>query len=172
MNINLAIIQGAKVLSSKLIPNSYLDSEILMAKTINKDKKYLLLNFNKDLKKKDLIYFKKLIELRSMGKPLAYLTKKKLFWNSEFMVTKDTLIPRPDTELIVENILKLTKLKNNLNILDIGVGSGCILLSILKERVNFYGTGIDVSKKCLNVSKINAIRLNVNSRLKLYESKF
>ncbi len=170
MNINLAIIQGAKVLSSKLIRNSYLDSEILMAKTINKDKKYLLLNFNKNLKKKDLIYFKKLIELRSMGKPLAYLTKKKFFWNSEFIVTKDTLIPRPDTELIVENILKLTKLKNKLNILDIGIGSGCILLSILKERANFYGTGIDLSKKCLNVSKINAIRLNVNSRLKLYKS--
>ena len=170
MNINLAIIQGAKVLSSKLIRNSYLDSEILMAKTINKDKKYLLLNFNKNLKKKNLIYFKKLIELRSMGKPLAYLTKKKFFWNSEFIVTKDTLIPRPDTELIVENILKLTKLKNKLNILDIGIGSGCILLSILKERANFYGTGIDLSKKCLNVSKINAIRLNVNSRLKLYKS--
>ena len=82
----------------------------------------------------------------------------------------DTLIPRPDTELIVENVLKLTKHKNKLNILDIGIGSGCILLSILKERKNYSGTGVDISQKCLNISKINAIKLNVNSRLKLFKS--
>ena len=170
MNIINALNHGAKILHSRLIPNSYLDSEILMAKTINKDRKYLLLNLNKKLNENDLIIFKKLIQKRSMGRPIAYLTNKKFFWNSEFIVTKDTLIPRPDTEIIVENILKLTNLKNQLNILDIGVGSGCILLSILKERKNFYGTGIDISKKCINISKINAINLNVFSRLKLYKS--
>ena len=170
MNIINALNHGAKILHSRLIPNSYLDSEILMAKTINKDRKYLLLNLNKKLNENDLIIFKKLIQKRSMGRPIAYLTNKKFFWNSEFTVTKDTLIPRPDTELIVENILQITKLKNNLNILDIGVGSGCILLSILKERNNFYGTGIDISKKCLNISKLNAIYLNVVTRLKLYKS--
>ena len=88
MNINLALIHGAKILSSKLIPNSYLDSEILMAKSINKDRKYLLLNSNKILKKSDLINFQKLIKLSSMGKPLAYLQKKKYFCNSAFIVTK------------------------------------------------------------------------------------
>ena len=105
-----------------------------------------------------------------MGNPVAYLTNKKNFWNSEFFVTKHTLIPRPDTELIIENALKFTKQKNKISILDIGVGSGCILLSILKERKNFYGTGIDVSEKCLNISKINAISLNVDTRLKLFKS--
>ena len=80
------------------------------------------------------------------------------------------MIPRPDTELVVEKVLQFTKQRNKLNILDIGVGSGCILLSILKERKNFYGTGIDISKKCLNISKINAITLKVSSRLKLYKS--
>ena len=170
MNINSAFNYGVKILSNKLIPNPYLDSEILMSKTINKDRKYLLLNPEMTLAENDLINFQKLIEKRSRGKPLAYLTNKKFFWNSEFIVTKDTLIPRPDTELIVENILKLTNLKNQLNILDIGVGSGCILLSILKERKNFYGTGIDISKKCLNISKINAFNLKVLSRLKLYKS--
>ena len=170
MNINSALNYGVKILSNKLIPNPYLDSEILMSKTINKDRKYLLLNPEMTLAENDLINFQKLIEKRSRGKPLAYLTNKKFFWNSEFIVTKDTLIPRPDTEIIVENILKLTNLKNQLNILDIGVGSGCILLSILKERKNFYGTGIDISKKCINISKINAINLNVFSRLKLYKS--
>ena len=170
MNINLAINKGSKFLSSKFIKNSHLDSEILMAKTICKDRKYILLNSTKILKKIELINFYTLIKQRSLGNPIAYLTNKKFFWNSEFIVTQDTLIPRPDTELVVENILNLTKQKNKINILDIGIGSGCILLSVLKERKNFYGTGIDISKKCLIISKINADNLKVSSRLKLFKS--
>ena len=170
MNIYLAINHGAKILKDKFISNSFLDSEILMANTIKKDRKFILSNFNLSLKKNDLDNFQKLIEKRSQGNPVAYLINKKWFWNSEFFVTNDTLIPRPDTELIVENVIKLTKNKNKLNILDIGIGSGCIIISILKEKKNFYGTGIDISKKCLNISKINAFNLKVSSRLKLYKS--
>ena len=170
MNINSAITNGSIILRNKFIPSYHLDSEILMAKTIKKDRNYILLNSDNVLNKNDLNYFFKLIEQRSLGSPVAYLTNKKFFWNSEFFITKDTLIPRPDTELIVENALSLTKQKKKINILDIGVGSGCILLSILKERKNFYGTGIDISKKCLKISKINAINLKVNSRLKLIKS--
>ena len=170
MNINLAVNQGSKILRSKFISNPQLDSEILMAKTINKDRNYILLNPNRVLKRNNLNNFYNLIKQRSLGNPVAYLTNQKFFWNSDFFVTNDTLIPRPDTELIVENILKLTKQKNIINILDIGIGSGCILLSILKEKKNFYGTGIDISRKCLNISNINAIKLKVNSRLKLYKS--
>ena len=170
MNIYSAINYGSKILKSKLIPNSQLDSEILMAKIIQKDRRYILLNSNELINENDLNNFNKLIEQRSLGNPVAYLTNKKFFWNSEFFVTNETLIPRPDTELVVENILNLTKQKNKINILDIGVGSGCILLSILKERENFSGTGIDVSKKCLEISEINADNLGVGSRLKLYKS--
>ena len=170
MKIQSAIIKGAKILQDKFKLTPYLDSEILMSKAINKDKKYILLNSKKEIKKKDYYFFLKLIKLRSFGKPIAYLIKKKNFWKFEFFVSKDTLIPRPDTEIIVENVLKLTKNKKNMQILDIGVGSGCILLSILKERSTFLGTGIDISKKCLNISKINANSLNVSSRLKLYKT--
>ena len=170
MNINLAIKRGSKILRSKFISNSQLDSEILLAKTINKDRNYILLNLNHSLNKRDLNNFYNLIEQRSIGNPIAYLTNKKFFWNSEFFITHDTLIPRPDTELVVENVLNLTKQKSKIRILDIGVGSGCILLSILKERENFYGTGIDISKKCLNITQLNAINLKVSSRLKLYKS--
>ena len=170
MNISLAIKKSTKILKDKLIPNPELDSEILMAKTIQKDRKYVLLNFNTSLSKNDLNKFNNLIEKRSLHYPIAHLTKKKFFWNSDFFVTKDTLIPRPDTELIVENVLSLTKHKNKIMILDIGIGSGCILLSILKERKNFCGTGVDISKNCLNITKINAINLKVYERLKLYKS--
>ena len=170
MNINLAISHGSKILMENRIPNPQLDSEILMAKTINKNRKYILLNSNININQPNLNYFFKLIGKRSIGNPVAYLTNKKFFWNYEFFVSNDVLIPRPDTELLIENILRLTKQKNKIKILDIGVGSGCILLSILKERKNFYGTGIDISKKCLNISRINAINLKVSSRLKLYKS--
>ena len=170
MNINLAINEGSKILKSKFIPNPQLDAEILMAKIINKDRKYILLNSSNFINKYNLNNFYKLIKQRSLGKPIAYLTKKKAFWNSEFFITKNILIPRPDTELVVENILRLTKQKSRINILDIGVGSGCIIVSILKERANFRGTGIDLSKKCLIISKKNAIAHKVSSRLKLFKS--
>ena len=170
MNISSAISAGSKILRNKFIPNPQLDSEILMAKAINKDRSYILLNPKNFLNKKKLNLFNILIEKRSLGIPVSYLTNIKSFWNSEFYITNNILIPRPDTELVIENILKLTKQKKKLNILDIGVGSGCILLSILRERKNFYGTGIDISQKCVNISKINAVRLKVSSRLKLYKS--
>ena len=170
MNINSAIMEGAKILKNNFISTAYLDSEILMAKAINKNRDYIILNPKKIVCNNDLNNFKKLIKARSYREPIAYLTNKKFFWESEFFVTKDTLIPRPDTEIIVENVLNLTKYKTRLNILDIGVGSGCVLLSILKDKQNFYGTGIDISRNCLNITKINAINLQINGRLKLYKS--
>ena len=110
MNINLAINEGSKILKSRFISNPLLDAEILMAKTINKDRKYILLNYTNSINKKELKKFYKLIQLRSVGNPVSYLTNKKFFWNSEFFITNDILIPRPDTELVVENVLNLTRL--------------------------------------------------------------
>ena len=170
MNINLAIIQGAKVLKDNFIKNPYLDSEILLTHVIDKDRKYILTNSKKDIDKEDLNTFQILIKKRSIGKPIAYLTSKKFFWKSEFTLSDDILIPRPDTELVIEKVLDLTKYKKKLNILEIGVGSGCILLSILKERESFYGTGVDISKSCLKISKLNAIKLKITSKLKFYKS--
>ena len=104
MNINSAINYGSKILKNKSIPSSQLDSEILMAKTINKDREYMLLNHKYNLNKNDLKIFFNLIEQRSMGKPVPYLTNKKFFWNSEFFISNDILIPRPDTELVLSLI--------------------------------------------------------------------
>ena len=170
MNIYSAMIQGAKILKEGFIKSPLLDSEILMTKAIKKDRKYILLNSKRVLEIEDLNTFQKLIKERSNGKPIAYLTNKNFFWKSEFTVSDDILIPRPDTELLIEKVLDLTADKKKLNILEIGVGSGCILLSILKERKSFYGTGIDISKSCLKITKLNAIKLKVSSKLKLFES--
>ena len=170
MDIQSAIQKGKKILKDKLILTADLDSEILLAKAINKSREYVVLNSTKIINNVDYLNYNKLIKKRSFRKPIAHLTNVKFFWNSEFYVTEDTLIPRPDTEILIEAVLNLTKFKKKLNLLDIGIGSGCILLSILKERVNFYGTGIDVSKNCLNISRINALNLNVKERLKLFKS--
>ena len=107
---------------------------------------------------------------RAKGKPIAYLTEKKSFWKYEFTINKDVLIPRPDTEIIVEQILALTKNKEKMNLLDVGIGSGCILLSILKDKKSFLGTGIDINNKSLTICRINGHNLDVNNRLKLFKS--
>ena len=170
MNIKSAILVGTNILKNQYIQTAQLDTEILMSKALNKDRKYIILNNDKNLQNKNLKFFEKLVKERASKKPIAYLINKKFFWNSDFIVTSDTLIPRPDTELLIEQILNLTKYKSKMNILDIGVGSGCILLTILKERKNFYGTGIDISKNCLNISKLNAKKLNVATRTKFYKT--
>jgi release factor glutamine methyltransferase len=170
MNIQLAITEGISVLKNKSILSAQLDTEILMAKALGKSREYIILNHDKVLNIENLEYFKKLVYERATRKPIAYLLNKKFFWKSEFYVNKNTLIPRPDTEIIIEQILKVTKNKNYLRILDIGIGSGCILLSILKERKNYYGTGIDISKDSLEISKINAKKLLVEERIKFYKS--
>ena len=149
MNFLTAINGASELLRKNHIKSAVLDSEILLSKIIKKDRKYIILNFDKELKNNHLAMFNELIEERSLGKPIAYLIGKKDFWKYEFCVSKETLIPRPDTEILIEYIIKTTKYKSNLKILDIGVGSGCILLSILKEKKNFYGIGIDISNKCI-----------------------
>ena len=170
MNIQSAIIEGTKILTDKSINSAKLDSEILLASAIDQDRKYIILNNDQNIKEENLKYFQKLINKRSFREPIAYLTNEKYFWKYKFFITNNTLIPRPDTELIVEQILKLTKFKTKMKILDIGVGSGCILLTILKERRNFHGVGIDISKKCLNISKINAKNLKLETRIKFYKT--
>ena len=122
------------------------------------------------MKNNQFLEFKQLITERSKGKPIAYLIGKKDFWKYEFEIKDGILIPRPDTEIIVEETLKLTKNKSKLKVLDIGVGSGCILLSILKERKNFSGIGIDVSKNCIDLCRINTNKLGIKSRVKFFKS--
>ncbi|MDC6477642.1 peptide chain release factor N(5)-glutamine methyltransferase [Candidatus Pelagibacter sp.] len=170
MNIQSALTEGLNILKNKSILSAKLDSEILMAKALEKKREYIILNNDKIINEQNLKYFKKLVHERATRKPIAYLLNKKFFWNSEFYVNKNTLIPRPDTEIIIEQILKSTKNKKYLNILDIGVGSGCILLSVLNEKKNFYGTGIDISKNSLDTCKINAKKLVLERRVKFFKS--
>ena len=170
MNIEKTLNKAVVFLKQHNVKNPHLDSEILLSKIINKDRKYVILNSKENLKDKDLNNFNVLIDKRRKGEPIAYLVNNKEFWKYTFYVDQNVLIPRPDTELIVEQVLKIYSKDRYLQILDIGTGSGCILLSLLKERPKFYGTGIDISKKSINVSKYNAKRLNLRNRVKFYNS--
>jgi release factor glutamine methyltransferase len=170
MNIQTAVQKAQLFLKKKNVKNPVLDSQILMSEAIKKEKEFIILNLDKEISNKSFEYFNKLIYLRGRGEPIAYLTKKKYFWKYKFTVNRDVLIPRPDTEVLIEEVLKLTKNKDSLNLLDVGVGSGCILISILKDKKNFYGSGIDISKKSLDTCKINGKNLGVINRLKLFKS--
>ena len=170
MNIFEAIKKGDAILRESGIKSYKIDSEILMSKVIKKNRTDIILNSKTELSQKNYNLYENLIIQRSKQKPIAYLIGKKEFWKYEFSVTKDVLIPRPDTEIIVEKTLKLTKNKNKLKVLEIGIGSGCILLSILKERKSFYGTGIDISKKTIEICKINCKNLGLSNRVKLLKT--
>ncbi len=170
MNIENALNIANNILKDNCNNSYQLDSELLMSKIFEKDRKFIILNSNKKLSDEKLEQFNCLINKRSKGEPIAYLLKKKDFWKYEFYVDKGILIPRPDSEVVVDQILKLTNNKDNLRILDIGVGSGCLLLSVLKERKNFHGVGIDISKKCIDISNINASKLKISNRVKFFKS--
>ena len=170
MNIENILGKASKQLNSLNIKNVNLDCEVLLSNTINKDREYLILNLKQNLDKKYIDFFYNLIERRKKGEPVAYLINKKEFWKETFYVNKDVLIPRPDTEHLIEEVIKYTYEDSKLHILDIGTGSGCILLSILRERKKFNGTGIDISKKSINISRYNAKKLKLNNRTKFYVS--
>ena len=147
-----------------------LDVEILLSEAIKKNREYLIINCKKKVKNKNIKLFKKMLNKRKKGEPIAYIINKKEFWRNNFYVDKNVLIPRPDTEVLVEEVLKLFNINLKLNVLDIGTGSGCILLSILKERKNFYGTGIDISKKAIKVAIFNAKMHQLSNRVDFYHS--
>ena len=170
MNIESAIDLASKKFKKRKIKTPLLDSEILMSKALSKSREYIMLNLNMGLNENNYIHFNRLVEERLKGKPIAYLTGVKSFWKYEFDVNENVLIPRPETELIIGEILKIYKNKPSIHVLDIGIGSGCILLSILKEKKNFFGTGIDISKECIKVTKKNANKLGLKRRIKLFKT--
>ena len=170
MNIEIAIKKACQELKNNQIGSALLDSELLLSKVIKKDREFLLLNLDKELNQNEQESFKKLILKRAKGKPLAYLTGIKSFWKHNFKVSEKVLIPRPDTEIIIEQVLKIYKNRDYINFLEVGVGSGCIALSILKEKKSFFATGVDLSQDCIEICGYNAKKLGIRNRIKLFKS--
>ena len=170
MNYYRVLLEAEKNLKGIFIKNPRLDSEILLSSSLKISRENILVNLNKKISRKNLNYFKKLIERRKKNEPIAYIVGYKEFWKRKFRVNNDVLVPRPDTEYLVEESLKLIPKNCSLNILDIGTGSGCIILSILNERKKCYGVALDISKKALNVAKFNAKMQQIKNRIKFVNS--
>ena len=136
MNYQQALFNANKILKKNSIKSHLLDSEILLSHMIKIERDQLLLNLNRRIENIDYKKFIDLILRRKKGEPIAYIVGFKEFWKYKFLVNSDVLIPRPDSETIVEEALKIIPKESSLNILDIGTGSGCIILSILKDRKN------------------------------------
>ena len=166
MIINSLIKQGSKILKKQNIVSHQIDAELLLSKAIRKDRVFLLTNDENKVLPKETSNYLNFILRRKQHEPLSYITKRKEFWSLDFNVSNNVLIPRPETEIIVEQVVRRFKGKGSLNILDIGTGSGCILLSILNELKNSYGIGIDKSSRALNIAKKNSKKLNLLRRTK------
>jgi release factor glutamine methyltransferase len=170
MNVLELINFGTKELQKNKIESSRVDSELLLSKILRKQREEILINLNEKICQTTFFKYKKLILRRSQNEPIAYIIKKKEFWSKNFLVSPDTLIPRPETELMVEQLVKIFKEKK-LSILDMGTGSGCIIISLLSELKNSKGLGIDVSKKALLIAKKNSRNHKVEKKIKfLYKS--
>lgn len=162
---------GSKKLKIHKIRSNCLDSEILLSSVLGKKREEILINPTKLINDSTILKFKDLIKRRSLHEPVAYILKEKEFWSKKFMVNQNTLIPRPETELIIDKLIKIYKDKK-IFILDIGTGSGCIIISLLSELKNSYGEGIDISKKATEIAKINVKNHNLTERVKLLKKSF
>ena len=171
MNTLDLLNKGSKKLKYKGIKSSQIDSEILLSNILGKSRENILINLDKKIGSDDIIKFNDFIERRSLKEPIAYILKEKEFWSKNFVVNKSTLIPRPETELMVEKLSKIYYGKK-IFILDIGTGSGCILISLLSELKNSIGIGIDISTKALKIAKINALKHEVDHKLRFEKKCF
>ena len=170
MNYQSVLSEATKTLKNHLIKNPKLDCEILLSNALKIEREKLLVNLNQEINGKDLNKFNDLINRRKKKEPIAYIIGYKEFWKKKFKINDNVLIPRPDTEHLVEESLKFIPKSSSLNILDIGTGSGCIILSILNERNKCYGVALDVSKKAINVAKYNAKIQQIENRIKFVNS--
>ena len=172
MNTNDLLKFGSTTLKDKKIVSFDLDAELLLAKVLRKNRQDLLQNLNQKINKNELFKFSSLIYRRSSNEPIAYILKRKEFWSKFFHVTKDTLIPRPETELMVDQLIKMYKNKKNFSVLDMGTGSGCIIISLLSELNNSFGVGIDISHKAIKVAIKNAKNHSIDTRIKFLNISF
>ncbi len=162
---------GSRLLKEQKISSHILDSEILLSKTLNISREEILINLDKKITKKNIIIFNKYLQRRSRNEPIAYILKEKEFWSKKFSVNNNTLIPRPETELLVDRLIKIYQGKKKI-ILDIGTGSGCIILSLLGALKNSKGIGIDISKDAIAIAKKNASKHKILERVKFINKSF
>ena len=170
MNLLQALNKGYSILKSNNIGSYKIDTELILCQSLNISREELILNLNKRINFKEYTEFQKKIERRKAKEPVAYILERKEFWKNEFYISENVLISRPESEHLIEETLKLIKKNQSKKLLEIGIGSGCLIISILKERINCFGTGIDCSEKALKIANFNANLHQIQNRIKILKT--
>ena len=174
MTINQALITATKKLQKNKIPTPRLNAEILLSHILKKPREYILAHPEKQLAKTQISNFKFQITKRAKGKPIAYITGHKQFYGLNFYINKNVLIPRPETEMIIDEILRITHNIKRITLIDAGTGSGCIIISIAKNLKSKFPPAIfcgiqflatDISKSALTIARKNAKLHNVDKKI-------
>ena len=152
MILEHTIKQASQLLKNHNINSHALDAELILSDIMGIKRESLIVNNHINLSEKTKRKYNRAIKRRINKEPVAYILGKKEFWSKDFIVSDATLVPRPETELLIYKLVNFFKNKK-INILDIGTGSGCILLSILKELSYSRGIGIDISKEAIKIAK-------------------
>ena len=165
MNYLQAINYSNNLLKTNNQNYSNLDSELMLAKVLNLSRERILINLNKKIYKEEFKRFSVLLKRRMNNEPIAYILNEKNFWKYKFYVNEYVLIPSPETELIIEEFIKLVDFSKSKRLLDIGTGSGCLIISLVKERPKCYAKAIDISKKAIKIAEINAKMHHIRNKI-------
>jgi len=174
MILENTIKQASQLLKSQNIISHDLDAQVILSDIMGVKRDFFIANSHITVSKKTIKKFNQALERRIKREPVAYILGKKEFWSQDFIVNQATLVPRPETELLIYKVVDFFKNKR-INVLDIGTGSGCILLSILKELEFSRGVGIDISAKAIKTAQINSKNFDLfhRSKFKVFDiSKF
>ena len=169
MNYLQALKFGSYKLRLNKIDTHILDSELLLSFILKSPREQILTNLSSNINENNFEEFKKIVSRREKKEPIAYITNNKEFWKNNFYVNNHVLIPRPETELIVEEVLKNTDINSSKSFLEVGTGSGCLIISILKERLKCSATAIDICKKALKIAKFNAKMHHLKNNINFFE---
>jgi len=160
-----AILQGAHQLRQAGVPEARREAGSLLAYVLERDRSFILSHAEDAIDAEKTERFLQCLERRARGEPLQYITGRQEFFALEFEVTPAVLIPRPETELLIETALKLFSESDDVSFCDVGTGSGCIAITLLHERPQARAVGIDVSPRALVVAQRNAARHRVTERI-------
>jgi len=162
-----ALKEAGERLRAAFVPNDLLDAQTLLAEALGKDRTYLIINFNQQLSEGVLSAFRAMVDRRAAGEPLQYITGRQEFFGLDFEVTPDVLIPRPETELIVEEVIRIVQQEGGARrvIVDVGAGSGCIAVALARELGAARLIATDVSEAALRVARRNAARHELGGRV-------
>ena len=170
MNLFYALNEGYNILKPNQ-KNSYkIDAELLLCESLKISREKLILNLDQKISILNFNNFLSKIKRRKENEPIAYITRKKEFWKNEFYVNKDVLVPRPETEHLVEESLNIISKNQKKRLLEIGIGSGCLITSVLKERKYCSAIGIDCCSRALKIAKYNAKLHHINNRIKILKT--